>query len=73
MVLLGLVAGLVRVRTNRCGIKPEWAALIAVGTAAACLASALLADGPLLEELMVCTARRRPAAESSKSRNKSGD
>lgn len=53
MFFLGLMASLVRVYTNRVGTKPEWAGTIAVGTVAACLASWLLADGPLYEEVKV--------------------
>lgn len=53
MVLLGLVTMLVRVYTNRCGTSPKWSAGIAVATVAVCLASWLLADGPLYKEVNV--------------------
>ncbi|CAN0159701.1 unnamed protein product [Pylaiella littoralis] len=56
MFFLGLMASLVRVYTNRVGTKPEWAGTIAVGTVAACLASWLLADGPLYEEVKAAEA-----------------
>lgn len=52
-MLLGLVTILVRVYTNRCGTKPEWAGSIAVLTATACLASWLLAEGPLYDKVKV--------------------
>lgn len=53
LMLLGLVTILVRVYTNRCGTKPEWSGFIAMITMAACLASWLLAEGPLYNQVKV--------------------
>lgn len=63
-MLLGLVTVLVRVYTNRCGTKPEWAGFIAVLSMAACLASWLFADGPLYSKVKVrMYLRRYPGAQ----------
>lgn len=53
LMLLGLVTIFVRVYTNRCGTKPEWSGFIAMITIAACLASWLLAEGPLYNQVKV--------------------